>query len=148
MKQKKDLTLDYWRASVDKMLTSNEQPLLEGPGSVSHDDMKRVVHDRHRNAGDAPMLERLGNRRRCVARVLVEMLAPYIGRVCDPCCGSAGMFAFQVGIHDAAPREEFLEVSVPWNRTSAVASQSLGKSSPIIAMTTPERQLEEQLIQA
>ena len=50
--------------------------------------------------------------------------------------------------HDAALRGEFLEVSIPWNRTSAVASQSLGKSSPIIAMTTRERQLEEQLIQA
>ena len=65
-----------------------------------------------------------------------------------PCCGSAGMFAFQVGIHDAAPREELLEVSIPWNRTSAVASQNLGKFSPMIAMITPERQLEEQLIQA
>ena len=29
---------------------------------------------------------------RCVVRVLVEMLAPYKGRVYDPCCGSAGMF--------------------------------------------------------
>ena len=47
VKQKKDLTLDYWRASVDKMLTANEQPLLEGPGSVSHDDMKRVAHARY-----------------------------------------------------------------------------------------------------
>ena len=47
VKQKKDLTLDYWRESVDKMLTSNEQPLLEGPGSVSHDDMKLVVHERY-----------------------------------------------------------------------------------------------------
>ena len=27
-----------------------------------------------------------------VVRVLVEMLAPYKGRVCDPCCGSSGMF--------------------------------------------------------
>ena len=50
-------------------------------------------------------------------------------------------------IHDVALREEFLEVSVPWNRTSAVASQNLGKFSPMIAMTTPERQLEEQLIE-
>lgn len=47
VKQKKDLTLDYWRESVDKMLTSNEQPLLEGPGSVSHDDMKRLAHARY-----------------------------------------------------------------------------------------------------
>ena len=29
---------------------------------------------------------------RCVVRVLVEMLAPYRGRVYDPCCGSGGMF--------------------------------------------------------
>jgi type I restriction enzyme M protein len=29
---------------------------------------------------------------RCIVRVLVEMLAPYEGRVYDPCCGSAGMF--------------------------------------------------------
>lgn len=29
---------------------------------------------------------------RCVVRVLVEMLAPYKGRIYDPCCGSAGMF--------------------------------------------------------
>lgn len=29
---------------------------------------------------------------RCVVRTLVEMLAPYKGRVFDPCCGSGGMF--------------------------------------------------------
>ncbi len=29
---------------------------------------------------------------RSVVRLLVEMLAPYRGRVYDPCCGSAGMF--------------------------------------------------------
>jgi type I restriction enzyme M protein len=28
----------------------------------------------------------------CIVRCLVEMLAPYKGRVYDPCCGSAGMF--------------------------------------------------------
>ena len=28
----------------------------------------------------------------CVVRVLIEMLAPYKGRVLDPCCGSGGMF--------------------------------------------------------
>lgn len=28
----------------------------------------------------------------CVVKVLVEMLAPYKGRVFDPCCGSGGMF--------------------------------------------------------
>ena len=29
---------------------------------------------------------------RCIVRLLVTMLAPYKGRVFDPCCGSAGMF--------------------------------------------------------
>src|SRR5437588_8964975 len=29
---------------------------------------------------------------RCVVRLLVDMLAPYKGRVYDPCCGSGGMF--------------------------------------------------------
>ena len=36
----------------------------------------------------------------CVVRVLVEMLAPYKGRVYDPCCGSGGMFV---------SREKFVE---------------------------------------
>ncbi len=33
---------------------------------------------------------------RCVVRTLVEMLAPYRGRVFDPCCGSGGMFVQSV----------------------------------------------------
>jgi type I restriction enzyme M protein len=32
----------------------------------------------------------------CVVQVLVEMLAPYKGRVYDPCCGSGGMFVQSV----------------------------------------------------
>jgi type I restriction enzyme M protein len=33
---------------------------------------------------------------RCVVRLLVAMLAPYEGRVFDPCCGSGGMFVQSV----------------------------------------------------
>ncbi|MBI4882157.1 MAG: SAM-dependent DNA methyltransferase [Planctomycetes bacterium] len=33
---------------------------------------------------------------RCVVKLLVEMLAPYRGRVYDPCCGSSGMFVQSV----------------------------------------------------
>jgi type I restriction enzyme M protein len=33
---------------------------------------------------------------RCVAKLLVEMLEPYRGRVYDPCCGSSGMFVQSV----------------------------------------------------
>jgi len=46
-KQQKELTLDYWRSSVDRMLASNDQPLLDGPGSVSHEDMKTIAAERY-----------------------------------------------------------------------------------------------------
>ena len=47
LKQQKELTLDFWRNNVDKMLAFNDQPILEGAGSVSHDRMKQVVRDRY-----------------------------------------------------------------------------------------------------
>jgi hypothetical protein len=46
-KQQKDLTLDFWRSSVDRMLASNDQPLLDGPGSFSHGDMKSIAAARY-----------------------------------------------------------------------------------------------------
>jgi hypothetical protein len=46
-KQQQDLTLDYWRSSVDRMLSSNDQPLLDGPGSISHDAMKTIAAERY-----------------------------------------------------------------------------------------------------
>jgi hypothetical protein len=47
VKQKKALTLDFWRGSVDRMLESNDQAVLEGAGSVSHDAMKRISEERY-----------------------------------------------------------------------------------------------------
>jgi len=47
VKQQKDLTLDFWRNSVDRMLSSNDQPLLDGPGSVSHEAMKTIAAERY-----------------------------------------------------------------------------------------------------
>ncbi|HEV3024442.1 MAG TPA: class I SAM-dependent DNA methyltransferase, partial [Pirellulales bacterium] len=38
---------------------------------------------------------------RCVVQVLVEMLAPYKGRVYDPCCGSGGMFVQSIKFVEA-----------------------------------------------
>jgi hypothetical protein len=46
-KQKQDLSLDFWRSSVDRMLASNDQPLLDGPGSVSHENMKSIAAERY-----------------------------------------------------------------------------------------------------
>ncbi len=47
VKQQQDLTLDFWRDNVDRMLQFNDQSVLSGPGSVSHDDMKRIAHERY-----------------------------------------------------------------------------------------------------
>ena len=49
VRQQQDLTLDYWQSSVDRMLVSNDQPLLDSPGSVSHDDMKILANQRYEN---------------------------------------------------------------------------------------------------
>ena len=48
-RQQQDLTLDYWQSSVDRMLASNDQPLLDSPSSVSHDDMKTIARQRYEN---------------------------------------------------------------------------------------------------
>ncbi len=47
VKKQKYLTLDFWRSSVDRMLSSNDQPLLEGPGSISHEAMKTIAAERY-----------------------------------------------------------------------------------------------------
>lgn len=35
VKQKNDLTLAFWQQNVDRMLAFNDQPILDGPGTVS-----------------------------------------------------------------------------------------------------------------
>jgi len=47
VKQQQDLTLDFWRSSVDRMLASNDQPVLEGKGSISSAAMKSIAEDRY-----------------------------------------------------------------------------------------------------
>lgn len=47
VKQRQDLTLDYWRGNVDKMLEFNDQPVLEGAGSVSRNQMERIAFDHY-----------------------------------------------------------------------------------------------------
>jgi len=46
-KQQQDLTLDYWKFSVDRMLAANDQPLLQGAGRVSREDMEAVARERY-----------------------------------------------------------------------------------------------------
>ena len=44
VKSRKDLTMDYWRENVDKILVANEQPLLMGKGSVGNEQMEAFAH--------------------------------------------------------------------------------------------------------
>ncbi|WP_303105220.1 virulence RhuM family protein [uncultured Mitsuokella sp.] len=44
-KMRKDLTLTYWRGTVDKLLEDHGIPILAGRGSHSHDEMVRYVTD-------------------------------------------------------------------------------------------------------
>lgn len=45
VKLRKDLTLDFWRASVDKLLVDHEIPLLENHGKVSMKQAQKHAHE-------------------------------------------------------------------------------------------------------
>lgn len=47
VKQRQDLSLDFWRSNVDKMLVFNDQPVLQGAGTVGREHMERVAHERY-----------------------------------------------------------------------------------------------------
>jgi hypothetical protein len=47
VKQRKDLTLEFWRKNVDDLLRFNDKPVLEGPGTVSREDMTRIAYERY-----------------------------------------------------------------------------------------------------
>ncbi len=46
-KKQQDLTLDFWRTHIDRMLASNDQPILTGPGTLSNETMKSIAQDRY-----------------------------------------------------------------------------------------------------
>lgn len=47
VKQRQDLSLDFWRGNVDKMLAFNDRPILSGAGLISREHMERVAHERY-----------------------------------------------------------------------------------------------------
>jgi len=47
LKQQKELSLDFWRNNVDKMLAFNDQPILEDAGSISRDQMIEAAYKRY-----------------------------------------------------------------------------------------------------
>lgn len=46
-KERKQLTLDYWRQNVDRLLEFSERPVLKNAGSVSSEQMKTIAQERY-----------------------------------------------------------------------------------------------------
>lgn len=46
-KARKELTLNYWRQNVDRLLEFNERPVLDHTGKISADEMKQIAHERY-----------------------------------------------------------------------------------------------------
>jgi hypothetical protein len=59
VKDRKNLTLEYWRANVDRLLEFNERAILNNAGKISADAMKIIAHERfdafdaHRRSAEA-----------------------------------------------------------------------------------------------
>src|SRR5690554_6767060 len=47
IKQQKELTLDFWRNNIDRMLAFNDQAVLDGAGSASHENMEKIARERY-----------------------------------------------------------------------------------------------------
>ena len=47
IKSKKDLTLNFWRENVNRVLEFNDQEVLEGAGTVSRKQMEETAHERY-----------------------------------------------------------------------------------------------------
>ena len=46
-KQKQQLTLDYWRNNVDRLLEFNDYPILQGAGTRSAEQARAAAHERY-----------------------------------------------------------------------------------------------------
>ena len=59
VKDRKQLTLDYWRTNVDRLLEYSEKVILDHAGAVSREEMERIAHqrfetfDEHRRLAEA-----------------------------------------------------------------------------------------------
>lgn len=49
VKERRDLTLDYWRMNVDRLLTFSERPILQGAGTLSNEQARQIAHERYEN---------------------------------------------------------------------------------------------------
>jgi len=89
---------NYGRATLDKQRLGGLVDLISGIDFVDEESRKQDVLGRVYEYFLSQFASLEGKKGgefytpRSVVRVLVEILAPYKGRVFDPCCGSGGMF--------------------------------------------------------
>lgn len=57
VKERKQLTLDYWRTNVNRTLEFNEKVVLQDKGTVSHDAMQTVARERYEQFDEARRLD-------------------------------------------------------------------------------------------
>ncbi len=92
------LPSNYGRATLDKQKLGGLVDLIAGINFVDEEARKQDILGRVYEYFLSQFASQEGKRGgefytpRSVVRLLVEMLAPYKGRVFDPCCGSGGMF--------------------------------------------------------
>ncbi len=62
-KNRQDITMDFWRENVDKILDLNDKEVLKDTGNITHDKMKKVVFkiyeefDKNRKVLDAKLAD-------------------------------------------------------------------------------------------
>jgi len=89
---------NYGRPTLDKQRLGGLVDLVSGINFVSEESRQQDVLGRVYEYFLSQFASLEGKKGgefytpRSVVRVLVEMLAPYKGRIYDPCCGSGGMF--------------------------------------------------------
>jgi hypothetical protein len=47
VKERRDLSLAYWRQNLDRLLAFSEKPVLQGTGHVSAEQAQAVAHERY-----------------------------------------------------------------------------------------------------
>ncbi|HFQ82132.1 MAG TPA: hydroxyacid dehydrogenase [Desulfobacterales bacterium] len=47
VKERKQLTLNFWRQNVNRLLEFNDKPILKSPGKISAEQMKQIAHNRY-----------------------------------------------------------------------------------------------------
>lgn len=76
-KERKDLTLGYWRDNVDRLLAFNDRPVLRHNGSIGTEEMKAIAQERYsafdRQRLDAEALAADANDLKILAAIETEL---------------------------------------------------------------------------